>query len=67
MAGFIPVREIRQGTVQSVMMLRPEAQNILTKAGSFGDDDAIWHMYRINPFGIMAIKHPILTVFALHS
>ncbi|NLM28478.1 MAG: four-carbon acid sugar kinase family protein [Clostridiaceae bacterium] len=45
--GFIPVREIRQGTVQSVMMLRPGgSKTILTKAGSFGDDDAIWHMYK---------------------
>ena len=45
--GFIPVREIRTGTVQSVMLLRPGgSKTVLTKAGSFGDDDAIWHMYK---------------------
>jgi uncharacterized protein YgbK (DUF1537 family) len=45
--GFIPVREIRTGTVQSVMLLRSGGtKTILTKAGSFGEDDAIWHMYK---------------------
>jgi len=45
--GFIPVREIRAGTVQSIMLLRSgDSKTILTKAGSFGDDDAIWHMYK---------------------
>lgn len=48
--GFIPVQEIHAGTVQSVMMLRSGgSKTILTKAGSFGDDDAIWYMYRSVP------------------
>lgn len=44
--GFIPVREIYEGTVQSEMVLRSGgSMTILTKAGSFGDDSAIWRMH----------------------